>query len=105
MAEQIYNGTTITVTAGATVARGDLIQVKDNFYGVAQGEATSGGKVALETQGVFGLTATEAISAGAAVYVNSSGAAYVTSGASGTCIGTAIEAATSGGIVKVILNR
>ena len=103
MAQLLLNGTTVTKIATANVTRGGEVQIAPNLYGIAQDDASSGAKVALETQGVFTFTADVAVSAGAAVYLASAGHVNVTS-ADGTKIGVAVDAVTSGGVVKVILN-
>lgn len=103
MAKLLLNGTVVTKLATANVTRGGEVQIAPNFYGVAQGAASSGCNVALETQGVFAFAAGANISAGATVYLASAGTVNVTSAAS-TKIGVAVDAVTSGGTVKVILN-
>lgn len=103
MAHLLLNGTTVTKVATANVTRGGEVQIAPNLYGIAQGDASSGGKVALETQGVFAFTAGAAISAGATVYLASAGVVNTTS-AAGTKIGVAVDAVTSGGTAKVLLN-
>ncbi len=103
MAHLLLNGTTVTKIATASVTCGGEVQIAPNLYGIAQGDASSGCAVALETQGVFTFTAGAAVSAGATVYLASAGVVNVTS-AAGTKIGVAVDAVSSGGVAKVILN-
>lgn len=103
-AKYLYNPGMVNITVSTNLDAGDVIQLYPNFYAIAPCEATSGTVAALQTEGTIQLTAGANVSAGAAVYYTSNGICNVTSSA-GTCIGHALEAVTSGGIVKVLLNR
>lgn len=103
MATYIGNAEVITITAAKNLEAGEPVQIAANFYGVPHCPATSGSLAAVQVEGVYAFTATASISAGATVYL-SSGNVNTTS-AAGTAIGKAIEAATSGATVQVLLNR
>ncbi|MBQ6473448.1 MAG: DUF2190 family protein [Victivallales bacterium] len=104
MAHYVGNAETITVTAAKNLEAGEPVKVADNFYGIPHCPAVSGGLVALQVEGVYEFVAGANVSAGATVYVTSSGTVNVTS-AAGTAIGKNLVAVTSGGIAKVLLNR
>ena len=103
MAQYIGEANIITITAAKDLRAGEPAQIAANFYGVPHCPVSSGSLAAVQVEGVYAFTATASISAGATVYL-SSGNVNTTS-AAGTAIGKAIEAATSGAIVKVLLNR
>lgn len=71
----VHLGDYLTVTAPATVASGDLVQIND-ICGVASGDAVSGDPVVLVRCGVFTLpkvTASNIWAVGAKLYATNAG--------------------------------
>lgn len=107
MKNYIQDGDTITVTAPATVASGDFVQV-GRIRGVAVAAAASGSPVELKTTGVFSIPKAgteEFASVGLPVYcvLSGNGVKTVTtaSGTSNVLVG--INVATSGAVAGNLL--
>ncbi len=107
MKNYIQDGDTITVTAPATVASGDFVQV-GRIRGVAVADASSGSPVELKTTGVFSIPKSgteEFASVGLPVYcvLSGNGVKTVTtaSGTSNVLVG--INVATSGAVAGNLL--
>ena len=96
MRNYIQPGNTLTLTAPAAIASGDVVAV-GSIIGVANGDAENGAAVDVDTVGVFRLPKVSAlaIAAGDVVYWDSS-AKLVNKTASGnTKLGVATEAAAN----------
>ena len=107
MAKFIQNGKTIDYTpASSGVTAGELVQVGADFYGVADRAIAATKLGALTIQGAYEFVAGANINLGAKVYAGTSGAVVASegSGTSGTKVGRALNAVTSGGKVTVLLN-
>ena len=104
MGKYVGKADKVEITAAKNLEAGEPVQIAANFYGIPHCPVVSGGKAALQVDGMYEFPAGANISAGATVYVTSTGAVNVTS-AAGTAIGKAVETVTSGGVVKVLLNR
>lgn len=96
---------TITVTAPAAVASGDLVII-GTLAGVAVTDAASGAEVEIKTKGVFDLpkTSAQAWTVGAAIYGTSAGVTTTVS-TDNVLIGKAVAvAANPSGTGRVRLN-
>ena len=107
MKNYLQDGDTITVTAPATVASGDFVQV-GRIRGIAVTAAASGAQVELKTTGVFSIPKSgteEFASVGLPVYcvLSGNGVKTVTtaSGTSNVLVG--INLATSGAVAGNLL--
>jgi predicted RecA/RadA family phage recombinase len=102
MKNYIQDGDTITVTAPATVASGDFVQV-GRVRGIAVTDAASGAQVELKTTGVFDIPKTgseEFASVGLPVYVvlSGNGVKTVTTASTTANVLVGINLATSGAV-------
>jgi predicted RecA/RadA family phage recombinase len=99
MNNYVQPGVTLTVTAPANVASGDLVVV-GSIVGIAAFDADSGAEVEVETEGVFTIAkvTTDVVTAGAKLYWDAgAGKATVTAGnGSKPLIGYATRAAGNG---------
>jgi predicted RecA/RadA family phage recombinase len=102
MKNYIQDGDTITVTAPATIASGDFVQV-GRVRGIAVTDAASGAQVELKTTGVFDIPKTgseEFASVGLPVYVvlSGNGVKTVTTASTTANVLVGINLATSGAV-------
>jgi predicted RecA/RadA family phage recombinase len=102
MKNYIQDGDTITVTAPATVASGDFVQV-GRVRGIAVTDAASGAQVELKTTGVFDIPKAgteEFASVGLPVYcvLSGNGVKTVTTASTTANVLVGINLATSGAV-------
>jgi predicted RecA/RadA family phage recombinase len=107
MKNYIQDGDTITVTAPATVASGDFVQV-GRIRGIAVTDAASGAQVELKTTGVFSIPKSgteEFASVGLPVYVvlSGNGVKTVTTASTTANVLVGINVATSGAVAGNLL--
>lgn len=107
MKNYIQDGDTITVTAPATVASGDFVQV-GRIRGIAVTAAASGAQVELKTTGVFSIPKSgteEFASVGLPVYcvLSGNGVKTVTTASSTSNVLVGINVATSGAVAGNLL--
>lgn len=101
----ISQGAVIDVKVTAATPAGTPVKVAADFYGIAIRDIPANAVGAVSVEGVFSAPAADAITAGAAVYLDTTGKLTATS-ATGTKVGIALTAATSAGdIVQVHLNK
>jgi predicted RecA/RadA family phage recombinase len=107
MKNYIQDGDTITVTAPATVASGDFVQV-GRIRGIAVTDAASGAQVELKTTGVFSIPKSgteEFASVGLPVYcvLSGNGVKTVTTASTTANVLVGINVATSGAVAGNLL--
>lgn len=107
MKNYIQDGDTITVTAPATVASGDFVQV-GRIRGIAVTAAASGAQVELKTTGVFSIPKSgteEFASVGLPVYcvLSGNGVKTVTTASTTANVLVGINVATSGAVAGNLL--
>ena len=107
MKNYIQDGDTITVTAPATVASGDFVQV-GRIRGIAVTDAASGAQVELKTTGVFSIPKSgteEFASVGLPVYcvLSGNGVKTVTTASTTANVLVGINLATSGAVAGNLL--
>lgn len=92
MKNYIQPGDHITITAGSTVASGDVVQA-GQLLGIATDDAVMGQTLTIKTTGVFRVpkATSESWTVGALVYWN--GTAMTTTASTNTPAGCAVEAA------------
>ncbi|MFN3210864.1 MAG: DUF2190 family protein [Roseovarius sp.] len=101
----VQRGEQLTLTAGATIASGDVVEI-GSILGVAMGDAVSGGKVDVAVSGVWSLPKVSAddVSEGDPIYWDSGAGLVTVTSTDNTRLGTAVEAAGNGvGTVAVRL--
>jgi len=103
MAQYIKKADTVNVSAASSLSAGQPVKIFDNFWGVTHCPVSQGVVCALDTTGIYSFEAGGSISVGDTVYFASN--AVTATSASGAAIGKALEAASSGGAVQVILNK
>jgi predicted RecA/RadA family phage recombinase len=107
MKNYIQDGDTLTVTAPATVASGDFVQV-GRIRGIAVTDAASGAQVELKTTGVFSIPKSgteEFASVGLPVYcvLSGNGVKTVTTASTTANVLVGINVATSGAVAGNLL--
>jgi predicted RecA/RadA family phage recombinase len=106
MRNHVQKGENITIPSPAAVASGDLVVV-GALYGVAAGDADTGGDLDVVTVGVFDLPKVSAlaINLGDKVYFDSSSKLVSKTASGNTYIGVAVTAAVNpSATVNVRLN-
>ncbi len=97
MKNYVQPGATLTLTAPYAVTSGDGLLV-GSIFGVAAGDASSGGTVEAALTGVFDLTkiGSQAWTVGAKVYWDDTNKRCTTVATDNTLIGVAVEAVAGG---------
>ncbi|NMA46467.1 MAG: DUF2190 family protein [Lentisphaerae bacterium] len=104
MPQFIQTGNSLDYTPAADVAAGAVIQLGDNFFGVAPRAIAAGALGAVSVSGVYAFPkGAGAIAAGAVVYWDADNQVITATAAANAYIGRAIAAA-SGSTVHVLLN-
>jgi predicted RecA/RadA family phage recombinase len=106
MRNYIQPGDSITVTAEAEAASGDVVKL-GNLVGVASGAAAIGEPLVLTTMGVFELpkVSADTLAVGDPVYLRTSDSTVTSTASGNTKIGVAVEAAGNpSGSARVRLN-
>ena len=93
MATFIQEGVYLDHTPEAALAQGEVVAIKDDFFGVATAAIAAGVKGALAVQGVFEFDSDGEIPAGALVYWNSVTSKVSATPANDCYIGRAVAAA------------
>lgn len=95
---------TIDVVTATALEAGEVVKLADDFYGIPHCAFSAGSVAALQIEGQYDFVANGAIDAFVPVYIDGNGQVGATS-ASGARVGLALNAATSGAEVRVLINK